>query len=116
MPPPSNLFRYIRMPSTHSAVITYMAAYICLACSYLPVHPSFPSSDSLTCVIPPMVVVPIATTIATSRIWLGHHTWPQVGVGCGVGLLFAPFWLKLWTNGLNEYGRVVEDIVRLYVP
>lgn len=108
-----------RMPSTHSATITFMATYVCLACTYLPVHPSFPAS-SITRVLPPFIVLPIAATIAVSRIWLGHHTWSQVAVGCGYGLLFAPFWLRLWTNGLNEYGRVVEDIVedviRMYVP
>ncbi|KAI0767385.1 phosphatidic acid phosphatase type 2/haloperoxidase [Fomes fomentarius] len=107
------------MPSTHSATITFMATYVCLACTYLPIHPSFPAS-SITRALPPFIVAPIAATIAVSRIWLGHHTWSQVAVGCGYGLLFAPFWLRLWTNGLNEYGRVVEEIVEdvigMYVP
>ncbi|RPD61635.1 PAP2-domain-containing protein [Lentinus tigrinus ALCF2SS1-7] len=99
------------MPSTHSAVITYFATYISLACLYLPMHPSLPASR----VLPVFLALPLATTIAVSRIWLGHHTWPQVGAGCVYGLLFAPLWFKLWTGGLNEYGPVVEDMVRSYV-
>ncbi|OJT05935.1 hypothetical protein TRAPUB_3225 [Trametes pubescens] len=97
------------MPSTHSAVITYFATYITLACMYLPIHPSLPASPALTRVLPPLVVVPLASTIALSRIWLGHHTWPQVTVGVAHGLLFAPLWFKLWTDGWDEYGRMVED-------
>ncbi|KAI0752743.1 hypothetical protein C8Q80DRAFT_1096740 [Daedaleopsis nitida] len=103
------------MPSTHSAVITYMATYITLACTYLPIHPTLPTSHALSRILPPLVVIPVATTIAVSRTWLGHHTWPQVSAGFSVGLLFAPFWFKLWTNGLNEYGIAVENVVRMYV-
>ncbi|KAI8989107.1 hypothetical protein BD414DRAFT_577814 [Trametes punicea] len=98
------------MPSTHSAVITFFATYISLACAHLPVHPSLPSSPVLTRLVPPLVVVPLASTIAVSRIWLGHHTWPQVAAGCAYGLVFAPVWFELWTRGLNEYGRVVEAV------
>ncbi|KAI0634293.1 hypothetical protein C8Q77DRAFT_1217500 [Trametes polyzona] len=99
------------MPSTHSAVITYYAAYISLACAYLPLHPSFPASPALSRVLPPLVVVPLASTIAVSRIWLGHHTWPQVGAGVAYGLFFAPVWFRLWVGGWNEYGRMVENMI-----
>ncbi|KAI0657504.1 PAP2-domain-containing protein [Cubamyces menziesii] len=102
------------MPSTHSAVITYFATYISLACAYLPVHPSFPASPMLSRVLPPLLVVPLAITIAASRIWLGHHTWPQVAVGVTYGLLFVPVWFKLWTGGLNEYGRACEDMLHIF--
>ena len=104
-----------RMPSTHSAVITYFATYITLACAYLPIHPSLPASPALSRVLPVLIAVPLATTIAVSRTWLGHHTWPQVTVGCAYGLLFAPIWFRLWTGGFNEYGPVVEDMVHFYI-
>lgn len=104
-----------RMPSTHSAVITYFATYITLACAYLPIHPTLPVSPALSRVLPVLISVPLATTIAVSRTWLGHHTWPQVTVGCAYGLLFAPIWFRLWTGGINEYGPVVEDMVRSYI-
>ncbi|KAI0356879.1 phosphatidic acid phosphatase type 2/haloperoxidase, partial [Trametes cingulata] len=99
------------MPSTHSATITYFATYITLACVYLPIHPSLPASPSISRFLPPLVVVPLASTIAVSRIWLGHHTWPQVAAGCAYGLLFAPVWFKLWTGGWNEYGRTMEEMI-----
>ncbi|KAI0649910.1 phosphatidic acid phosphatase type 2/haloperoxidase, partial [Trametes meyenii] len=101
------------MPSTHSAVITFFAAYITLACMRLPIHPSLPASPALSRALPPLVVIPLASTIAVSRIWLGHHTWPQVVAGCAYGLLCAPVWFWLWTSGWNEYGRVVEAMVPL---
>ncbi|KAH9950904.1 PAP2-domain-containing protein [Amylocystis lapponica] len=95
------------MPSTHSAVITYFAAYITLACIALPIHSSLPSG-TITRVVPLLVVLPWASIIAISRIWLGHHTWPQVGAGCAYGLLYTPLWYTLWVRGGNEYGRMLE--------
>lgn len=95
------------MPSTHSAVITYYAVYTVLACRYLPLHPSLPEGEVMR-VLPLVIVIPWATTIAVSRIWLGHHTWPQVAAGCTYGLLFAPLWFRLWTHGVNDYGRMLE--------
>ncbi|TFK82873.1 PAP2-domain-containing protein [Polyporus arcularius HHB13444] len=103
------------MPSTHSAVITYFATYIALACAKLPIHPSLPDSPALSRVLPALVAVPLAATIALSRIWLGHHTWAQVGAGCAYGLLFAPLWFRMWTGGLNAYGPMLEDMVRVYI-
>ncbi|KAI0073711.1 PAP2-domain-containing protein [Panus rudis PR-1116 ss-1] len=95
------------MPSTHSAVISYYAAYTILSCVYLPIHPSLPN-HSLTRVIPPILMVPYAATIATSRIWLGHHTILQVAVGCTIGIVFAPFWFMLWTRVGHDYGNALE--------
>ncbi len=104
-----------RMPSTHSAVITYFTTYIALASAKLPIHPSLPASPALSRVLPALVAVPLAATIALSRIWLGHHTWAQVGAGCAYGLLFAPLWFRMWTGGLNAYGPMLEDMVRVYI-
>ncbi|OBZ68370.1 hypothetical protein A0H81_11648 [Grifola frondosa] len=69
------------MPSTHSAVISYYAAYVVLACAYLPIHPSLPVSP-VSRILPLFIVPPLSSVIAVSRIWLGHHTWPQVATGC----------------------------------
>ncbi|KAI0772888.1 hypothetical protein BD413DRAFT_542912 [Trametes elegans] len=99
------------MPSTHSAVITHYAVYVALACAYLPIHPSLPASPALSRVVPVLIVLPLAGTIAVSRIWLGHHTWTQVAAGCAYGMLFAPLWFKLWTGGLDEYGHVLEGML-----
>ncbi|GBE77664.1 PAP2-domain-containing protein [Sparassis crispa] len=96
------------MPSTHTAVITYFAAYVTLACAYLPVHPSLPSG-AVSRVLPVIIVLPWATTIAVSRTWLGHHTWPQVGAGFAYGLLFTPLWFTFWIHGGNHYGRLLEQ-------
>ncbi|KZT02493.1 PAP2-domain-containing protein [Laetiporus sulphureus 93-53] len=98
------------MPSTHSATITFFAVYITLSCLYLPIHPSLPSR-MITRVLPPLIVLPWATTIAVSRTWLGHHTWLQVGAGCACGLIFAPIWFNIWIRGGNEYGRMLEQAI-----
>ncbi|TDL28245.1 PAP2-domain-containing protein [Rickenella mellea] len=106
---PSRKKRTYGMPSTHSATITYFAVYIPLACAILPMHPSIKPSESAMRRIPPAIVIPWAMLIVASRVWLGHHTWPQVAVGCSYGVAFAALWFKLWTEGLNDYGVVVED-------
>jgi len=98
------------MPSTHSAAITYYATYVPLACIYLPIHASLPQS-SLIRVMPPLVIVPCASLIAVSRIWLGHHTWPQVAVGCSYGIAFACVWFIPWTYGLSEHGEYLEHLL-----
>lgn len=99
------------MPSTHSATITYYATYIPLACLFLPVHTSLPVHQ-LTPIIPPLIVIPWASLIAVSRVWLGHHTWPQVIVGCTYGFSFAWAWLSLWMlGGVKEWGAFVEGWV-----
>ncbi|KAF8921319.1 PAP2-domain-containing protein [Mucidula mucida] len=92
------------MPSTHSATITYFAVYSTLACAYLPLHPSLPSGWLMR-TIPPLVIVPLALLIALSRLWLGHHTIPQVLAGCSYGILFSCTLFALWTHGLSEVGQ-----------
>ena len=61
--------------------------------------------------LPPLLIVPSASVIAVSRIWLGHHTWPQVAVGCAYGAAWACMIFRIWTGGLNEYGVLVEDFI-----
>ncbi|KAH8099286.1 phosphatidic acid phosphatase type 2/haloperoxidase [Cristinia sonorae] len=95
------------MPSTHSAVIAYYATYTMLAAVSLPIHESLPQSQ-WTRIIPPLVIVPWAASIAISRLWLGHHTVPQVLVGSIHGIVLAPLWLRLWTTYGDEYGGFVE--------
>ncbi|KZV77725.1 PAP2-domain-containing protein [Peniophora sp. CONT] len=112
---PDPIYRKVKkksygMPSTHSASIAYFATYIPLACAYLPLHPSLPQSLYIR-TLPPVLIMPCASLIAVSRIWLGHHTWPQVAVGCAYGVGWACLIFKLWTSGLNEYGALVDDFV-----
>ncbi|KAI0782469.1 PAP2-domain-containing protein [Irpex lacteus] len=94
------------MPSTHSATITFYAVYTILAARYLPIHYSLPSNARS---LGPSIVVPWAATIAISRIWLGHHTWPQVGAGSLLGGLIGVAWFTAWIEGLNDYGRILEE-------
>ena len=97
------------MPSTHSATITFFATYITLAALYLPVHPAFPN-DWRSRVLPPLLVLPCASLIAASRLWLGHHTLAQIVAGVGLGIFMATGWYAAWVHGgLNEYGRILED-------
>ncbi|KZT30874.1 PAP2-domain-containing protein [Neolentinus lepideus HHB14362 ss-1] len=99
------------MPSTHSASIAFFTTYICLSCAYLPSHPSLPSGQAIR-ILPPILSLPCAVVIAGSRIWLGKHTLTQVAVGCGCGVIFAATWFYLWTHGLNDYGRQLEDLLQ----
>ncbi|GJE85869.1 PAP2-domain-containing protein [Phanerochaete sordida] len=96
------------MPSTHAAVITYYAAYTLWASTYLPIHPTVPDSP-WTRIVVPGVVVPWATAIAVSRIWLGHHTVPQVLAGVAHGVMFTYMWYSIWLRGANDYGRYLEQ-------
>ncbi|KAH9082151.1 hypothetical protein EDB83DRAFT_2214462, partial [Lactarius deliciosus] len=103
-----------RMPSTHSATITFYGTYIPMACAWLPLHPSLPRG-SLFRTLVTLVTIPWAFTVPGSRIWLGHHTTAQVVVGCAYGFVFACMWFSLWTLGLNVLGKIVEDLVRAYI-
>jgi dolichyldiphosphatase len=105
---------FLSMPSTHSATITYYAIYVPLACAYLPLHKSLPN-ETTSRILPLFVVIPWACLISVSRVWLGHHTWPQVIAGCSCGVAFAAFWFALWTNGFNEHGRVLERQLESYI-
>ncbi len=93
------------MPSTHSAAISFLATYIILASLYLPLHPSFPSSVNVR--LSPMITTPWAIAVVMSRVWLGHHTWPQVIAGASYGLILASVLFGLWRSGLNEYAERV---------
>jgi len=102
------------MPSTHSAAMSYYAAYILLASFYLPIHHTLPQSW-ITRTIPPLIVLPWATMVALSRIRLGHHTWAQVFAGSTFGLAFTVFWFSMWTHGLNDYGLKAEQLWESYL-
>ncbi|KAI0068357.1 PAP2-domain-containing protein [Artomyces pyxidatus] len=102
------------MPSTHSATITYYGTYIPLACTYLPLHDTLPPSIPVR-LLAPALTIPFALLILTSRVWLGHHTWPQVFVGCLYGLAFGCLWFTIWMRGANQYGAVVERLVITYI-
>ncbi|KAJ7097942.1 hypothetical protein B0H15DRAFT_879140 [Mycena belliarum] len=100
------------MPSTHSSSVAYYATFVPLACIYLPMHSSLPP---IARVLVPVIVVPWAALIALSRVWLGHHTWPQVAVGCAYGIIFAGVWFLLWARGLSEYGVVAEGLFQSFM-
>lgn len=63
------------MPSTHSAVIIYYATYVSIASLLLTPEPPY---SLIPIWLGPLIVVPWGISIATSRIWLGHHTLKQV--------------------------------------
>ena len=98
------LTRSCSMPSTHSASITFLATYILLASLHLPVHPLFPANIRLV----PFIVVPYASGVVWSRVWLGHHSWPQVLAGGSYGIVFATVWFEIWRSGLNDKLQLLE--------
>jgi len=99
------------MPSTHSAAIAFYGTYIPFARAWLPLHASLPESPFVA-----FVVVPgTCAAIAWSRFLLGHHTVPQVIVGCIYGFAFACVWFWLWTHGLGDLAWIVERQVRAYI-
>ncbi|KIJ27370.1 hypothetical protein M422DRAFT_191102, partial [Sphaerobolus stellatus SS14] len=100
------------MPSTHSATISYYAVYICASCRYLLLHDNLKfAPEGLLRTLVPITALPWASLIVISRVWLGHHTWPQVAVGSGYGIAFASLWFALWTaGGLDAHGLVLEEL------
>lgn len=62
-------------------------------------------------ILPPLITLPWAVTIVMSRVWLGHHTWPQVFAGVSYGVAFASVLFGLWTGGWNEVGKEVERVL-----
>lgn len=102
------------MPSTHSATITFYGTYIPFACAWLPLHASLPESPLFRPFVA-FVVVPWTCAIACSRVLLGHHTAPQVMVGCIYGFAFACVWFWLWTHGLGHLAWIVEHHIRAYI-
>ena len=106
--------RLFRMPSTHSATITFYGTYIPLACAWLPLHASLPPTPLLR-PLAALVIVPWTCAVASSRILLGHHTTPQVIVGCIYGFTFACVWFWPWTHGLSDLGQIVERHVSVYI-
>lgn len=105
-----------RMPSTHSAAISYLATYILLASMFLPVHPSFPSNINVS-LLAPCVALPWAVAVVSSRVWLGHHTVPQVIAGASYGVALASVWFGLWSGELSrsELVRELERDINLLV-
>ena len=62
----------------------------------------------MTRVVPPLLAVPWAGTVLMSRVWLGHHTWPQVFAGASYGVFVAVLWFNVWIRGLDKWGYAVE--------
>ncbi|KAL1673343.1 hypothetical protein EV122DRAFT_283071 [Schizophyllum commune] len=100
------------MPSTHSAVVAYFSTYVLLASARLPIHPSLPSDPLITRTLPALIIVPWATLVACSRVWLGKHSWIQVLAGCAYGTLFASVAFLVWTRGeLSQYNDWTEGLL-----
>ena len=92
----------------------FYGTYITLACAWLPMHTSLPQSPLLRPFVA-LVAVPWAFAVASSRILLGHHTAPQVIVGCIYGFTFASVWFWAWTHGLSDLGQTVELHINAYI-
>lgn len=106
-----------RMPSTHSATISYYAAFITLAARNLPVHPTL-SSVPLFLINPvaPVLAVSCASVVCVSRIRLGHHTIKQVAAGICVGVVFGTGWFWLWSKGgAQDIARGLVDLLPNFI-
>lgn len=98
--------------------MTYYASYISAGCFYLPLHKSLEfrtlsdgSPVNIRSLVP-FVIIPWATMVICSRVWLGHHTWKQVAVGTAYGVCFAGVWFTMWVwTGLDLLGIQMEDTV-----
>ncbi|KAG2037276.1 PAP2-domain-containing protein [Suillus americanus] len=102
------------MPSSHASACTFFATYITITCLQLPVHPTLPSSAMFV----PVVILPWTFMIVVSRVWLDHHTWPQVAVGTALGACCASFWFKLWMDdaaGVKTTAWEVEAMVKSWL-
>lgn len=100
------------MPSTHASACTFFATYAALASIYLPVHPRI---HPLLATYAPFVMIPWATLIVLSRVWLGHHTYPQVAAGVTFGICFASIWLRLWVENVGGVRTLGGELERWVV-
>ncbi|EGO18554.1 hypothetical protein SERLADRAFT_480640 [Serpula lacrymans var. lacrymans S7.9] len=103
------------MPSTHASAVTFFATYIPLACFYLPPHPTLPPSIFQPKIVS-LIVIPWASLITLSRVWLKYHTWPQVGAGVVYGVVMACIWFQVWYDdiwGIRTLGGALEALLRL---
>ncbi|KAG2157113.1 hypothetical protein DEU56DRAFT_722917 [Suillus clintonianus] len=94
------------MPSSHASTCTFFATYITIACLQLPLHPTFPTFAALA----PVVVLPWTFFIVVSRVWLRHHTWPQVAAGTAFGACCASVWFKLWMDDVADVKTTVWEV------
>ncbi len=102
------------MPSTHSSAVVCMAVYIMLAADRLPFHSSLANvftsawAESILRILGPVMADIWAVLILMSRVWLGHHTIPQVVVGAVFGGLFGLMSFGAYTSGLDRIGWRLE--------
>ncbi|ORZ03188.1 phosphatidic acid phosphatase type 2/haloperoxidase [Syncephalastrum racemosum] len=75
------------MPSSHSLVMAYFAAYLSIA---------WLVSGGLALFWLAVVTDTAALAVMWSRIRLGHHSLAQVAVGFAIGALLALSWHQLW--------------------
>lgn len=66
-------------------------------------------------IFPILITLPWAVTVMMSRVWLGHHTWPQVFAGASYGIALASVWFGLWTGGLDIVGGAFEKILNEWI-
>ncbi|KDQ17751.1 hypothetical protein BOTBODRAFT_29904 [Botryobasidium botryosum FD-172 SS1] len=93
------------MPSTHSSTSAYFATVVTLCSLLRPFHDSLLPRGVTDAdipfyvrLIPPAVMTSLGALVTLSRVWLGHHTYEQVGGGWVFGLLFGALWWNIWTN------------------
>ena len=96
------------MPSTHSAVVFFYAGSAVLASTTLPVHSSLPDGPGIR-VWAPVMAATSAVVVALSRVWRGHHNFPQIAAGSLYGAACSVIAYKMWIGGLDVYGHTLEN-------
>lgn len=105
----------VRMPSTHSSAVVCMAVYIMLAAARLPLHSSLADvfnsarAEYNLRILGPLMAHIWAVLILMSRVWLGHHTAPQVVAGAVFGGLFGLISFGAYVGGLDRIGWALEE-------
>lgn len=101
------------MPSSHSLVMAYFAAYLTRA---------WLSSGGLVLFWLALVTDAAAFAVMWSRIRLGHHSLAQVVVGFAIGTLLALTWHRLWAakgplwrSALLQDGTTEDDVLHLFI-
>jgi len=85
------------MPSTHSTTVSFFMVYIVLALS----SSNTPSRVGRYKGWYMLGTVIWGCAIIFSRVYLGYHTYPQILVGSGLGLLSAISWMQLWERAVQ---------------
>lgn len=79
------------MPSSHAQSLAFLCTYAAVTARAA----GWPVGGSVA-------VALAGAFLASLRVWMGLHTWPQVIVGASLGCSYSLLWLRLWRQQVSS--------------